>query len=53
MNDEIDLTIDYIEIETFADGNALGCFSTATSAGTASCPATSASTLTTGSSYSA
>ncbi|MFN8047531.1 MAG: thiocillin family RiPP [Ancrocorticia sp.] len=48
----VDLTSVELELETLADGNALGCFGTATTAGSASCPASSASTFTTASSYS-
>ena len=53
MNDnDIDLTGDDVEVETLADGSALGCFACATSSSSASCPATSASSFTTASSYS-
>lgn len=48
---DIDLVAEDFAVETFADGNALGCFSTASSAGSASCPASSASSFTTASSY--
>lgn len=44
-----------LDIEAMPDGAALaasGCFSSATSASTASCPASSASSFTTASSYS-
>ncbi|WP_147681444.1 thiocillin family RiPP [Actinomyces ruminicola] len=51
MDNGIDFIGDDMELETLADGNALGCFSTASSATTASCPATSASTFTTASSH--
>ena len=47
MDNDIDLTGDDVEVETLADGSALGCFACATS-----CPASSASSLTTASSYS-
>lgn len=52
MDNDIDLTGDDVEIEPLADGNALGCFACATSGSSASCPASSASTFTTASSYS-
>ena len=51
MDNDIDLTGD-VEVETLADGSALGCFACATSGSSASCPASSASSLTTASSYS-
>lgn len=49
MDNDIDLTGDDVEVETLADGSALGCFACATSGSSASCPASS---LTTASSYS-
>lgn len=54
--DPIDLTVQELlpadlEVETLADSNALGCFATATSASSLSCPS-SASSFTTASSYS-
>ncbi|WP_103062464.1 thiocillin family RiPP [Actinomyces qiguomingii] len=51
MDNGIDLIGDDIELETLADGSALGCFASASSASTASCPLTSASSVTTASSY--
>ncbi len=50
-NPQIDLFAEDLDVETMNDGNALGCFSTAGSASSASCPATSASSFTTASSY--
>jgi hypothetical protein len=41
-----------LSVEQLPDGNALGCFASVTSASTASCPATSASSLTTASTIS-
>jgi hypothetical protein len=41
-----------LHIEELPEGNALGCFASLTSAGSASCPATSASSVTTASSFS-
>ena len=52
MNNEIDLAVDDLDIELLADGNALGCFASASSASSTSCPATSASSFTTASSSS-
>ena len=52
MINEIDLNVEDLEVETLEDGSALGCFASATSAGSASCPASSASSFTTASSYS-
>jgi len=53
INDnDVDLSAEDCEIEALTDGNALGCFACATSAGSASCPASSASSFTTASSYS-
>lgn len=49
MNDGIDLNVTELDIETISDGNALGCFFCAASASTASCPGSSAATLTTAS----
>ncbi|MFD4532209.1 thiocillin family RiPP [Kitasatospora sp. NPDC058397] len=40
-----------LAIEELPQGNALGSFSSATSAGSASCPASSASSFTTASTY--
>ena len=54
MNDnDIDLLGQDAEqdVESLPEGNALGSWSTAASASSASCPATSASTLTSASSY--
>ncbi|SDN14320.1 thiocillin family RiPP [Actinomyces ruminicola] len=51
MDNGIDLIGDDIELETLADGSALGCFACLTSGSSASCPATSASSLTTASSF--
>jgi hypothetical protein len=48
----VDLLAEDFEVETLGDLNALGCFATATSASSASCPATSASSFSTASSYS-
>ncbi|MEU9005178.1 thiocillin family RiPP [Streptomyces sp. NPDC059982] len=42
---------DSLEMETLADGNALASVSTAGSVGSASCPATTASSFTSFSSY--
>ena len=52
MINEIDLNVEGLEVVTLVDGSALGCFASATSAGSASCPASSASSFTTASSYS-
>ena len=52
MDNDIDLTGDDVEVETLADGSALGCFACATSSSSASCPATSASSFTAASGYS-
>lgn len=49
MSDEIDLEMTEIDVQTFAEGNALGCFFSAATASTASCPGSSAATLTTAS----
>jgi hypothetical protein len=51
MDNDIDLTGDDVEVETLADGSALGCFACATSGSSASCLLTSASTVATASSY--
>lgn len=48
---DIDLVAEDFAVETFGDGNALGCFASASSASSASCPASSASSFTTASSY--
>ncbi|MGV8973579.1 MAG: thiocillin family RiPP [Rhodoglobus sp.] len=55
MPREIDLvgTEGAFDMELLPDANALGCFSSGTSASTASCPLTSASTLSTASTASA
>lgn len=52
-DDDIDLLGQDIEqdVENLPEGNALGSWSTSASASSASCPLTSASTLTTASSY--
>ncbi|MEZ5094796.1 MAG: thiocillin family RiPP [Nocardioides sp.] len=53
MSHEIDLYVtDELAIEEMPQGNALGSFFSLTSASSASCPATSASSLTTASSFS-
>ncbi|WP_447644592.1 thiocillin family RiPP [Nocardioides zeae] len=53
MNNDLDLyATDDLALEEMPEGNALGSFSSATSAGTASCPASSASSFTTASSAS-
>ncbi len=51
MNNDrhIDLVAEDIDVETMNDGNALGSFFSAASASTASCPGSSAATLTTAS----
>lgn len=47
MNDDIDLVTEDVEMEDLPDGNALGSFSTQSSASTASCPASTAGSAST------
>jgi len=51
MEKDIDLYAVELDVETLDGGAALDCLASATSASTASCPATSASSFTTASSY--
>lgn len=54
MSQSLDFTAseEAFDMELLPDANALGCFSSMTSASSASCPLTSASSLTTASSAS-
>ena len=53
MNHDLDLyATEDLALEELPQGNALGCFSSLTSASSASCPASSAASLTTASSAS-
>lgn len=47
MNSDIDLVTEEIELEDLPDGNALGTFSTQSSASSASCPASTAGSAST------
>jgi len=46
------LAVDELTVEVLPEGDALGCFASAGSASSASCPASSASSFTTASTYS-